>query len=57
MPQDLPQPGTATEMYLAAILDELRAQRAGARPEQAEGTVELREPQRRPEAPKQRRKG
>lgn len=45
MPQELPQPGTSTEIYLAAILDELKALRAdGARPEPPEGTIELREP-------------
>lgn len=54
MPQELPAPGTTTELYLAAILDEIRAQRAaGARPEPSEGTVELREPEK--ATPKRRR--
>lgn len=53
MPQELPQPGTASELYLAAILDELRALRTGRqRPEPSGDEVELREPER----PK-RRKG
>lgn len=57
MPPELPQPGTSTEMYLAAILDELRAQRAaGARPEPARSyLIDLKEPER-PAKPA-RRKG
>jgi hypothetical protein len=40
----LPEPKTATELYLAAILDELRAQ--GLRPQSAKAKreTELREP-------------
>lgn len=58
MAQALPQPGTTVEMYLAAILDELRALRAdGARPEPPEGTLELREPAQSLKAQRQRRTG
>jgi len=41
--QELPPPSTTVEMYLAAILDEMRA--LNRRPQSLpEGTVELKEP-------------
>lgn len=43
--QDLPPPTTGVEMYLAAILEELRALRETlARPQPPADQVELREP-------------
>jgi len=41
---DLPSPVTVTDMYLAAILVELRAIRAQREPETPPDTVDLREP-------------
>ncbi len=40
----LPQPATTAEMYLAAILDELRQSRNAPEPTEEPRKVELREP-------------
>ena len=55
MNQQLPQPATATEMYLAAILSRLEqlAQLGGAPQQADDDTVKLREPA---ELPKQAKK-
>ncbi len=50
----LPQPATTTEMYLAAILDELRQSRNAPDLTEEPQKVELREPRVFPKAPKPR---
>ncbi|MEE9401247.1 MAG: hypothetical protein V3V32_04430 [Dehalococcoidia bacterium] len=53
----LPKPVTAEQLYLAAILDELRAQRGATAPQRPQETevVELVEPKRKRGRPKKKK--